>query len=271
VDWGQGLPPGAAMFFDVFRAPRAVCDPCEVLSLRLDGMDTGMTGVAFDPGSLPFEARLIRVYAMNGPMVVGSVELSPPYPPHLAFANLGSSGQDGVRIRANQGDLLDPDADGDLLIELQNALITEIALPSPPPLGPILGDRILIVIEPPAGESWPDEVEVAQFRGAGIPQFTVRERFDSKPPLCPEDINNDGDVDVNDLVAVIVAWGTSDAAADVNDDSIVDVNDLVAVITKWGPCLPPAPQKQPKAPKTPKAAAPKGSKGAAAKTGAARR
>jgi hypothetical protein len=56
------------------------------------------------------------------------------------------------------------------------------------------------------------------------------------PPACPEDVNDNGMVDVQDLVAVILAWGTSDAAADVNDTGIVDVADLVAVIVKWGPC-----------------------------------
>ena len=41
---------------------------------------------------------------------------------------------------------------------------------------------------------------------------------------------------MDDLVAVILAWGTDDPAADVNDDGTVGVDDLVAVIVGWGEC-----------------------------------
>ena len=53
---------------------------------------------------------------------------------------------------------------------------------------------------------------------------------------CPEDTNNDGVVDVQDLVKVITEWNTSNADADVNNDGIVDVLDLVAIILAWGRC-----------------------------------
>ena len=53
---------------------------------------------------------------------------------------------------------------------------------------------------------------------------------------CPEDTNGDGNVDVDDLVAVILAWGTADRCADVNGDGFVNVDDLVALILAWGPC-----------------------------------
>jgi hypothetical protein len=58
------------------------------------------------------------------------------------------------------------------------------------------------------------------------------------PPSCPGDIDGDGDVDVNDLVAVITNWGNNPANpdADVDGDGDVDVGDLVIVITNWGPC-----------------------------------
>ena len=53
------------------------------------------------------------------------------------------------------------------------------------------------------------------------------------------DINTDGHVDVNDLLAVISAWGACPAPptacpADVNHNGTVDVNDLLSVITHWG-------------------------------------
>lgn len=55
--------------------------------------------------------------------------------------------------------------------------------------------------------------------------------------LCSEDTDGNGDVNVNDALAVIAAWGPCQGcAADVNDDGVVDVNDMLAVIAAWGPC-----------------------------------
>ena len=54
---------------------------------------------------------------------------------------------------------------------------------------------------------------------------------------CPADVNGDDTVNVQDLLAVIGAWGPcAGCAADVNDDSQVNVIDLLAVINGWGPC-----------------------------------
>lgn len=56
---------------------------------------------------------------------------------------------------------------------------------------------------------------------------------------CPADINNDGLVNVTDLLAVISAWGTCTSppcAADVNGDDQINVTDLLAVISAWGAC-----------------------------------
>ena len=53
---------------------------------------------------------------------------------------------------------------------------------------------------------------------------------------CQGDVNLDLVVSVEDLVLVILAWGTADPAADVTGDGRVDVEDLVLVILDWGPC-----------------------------------
>jgi hypothetical protein len=53
---------------------------------------------------------------------------------------------------------------------------------------------------------------------------------------CPGDINDDNSVGVNDLLAVIAAWNTSDPNADIDDDGVVGVNDLLIVIGAWGVC-----------------------------------
>ena len=57
---------------------------------------------------------------------------------------------------------------------------------------------------------------------------------------CP-DTNGDGSVDVNDILAVIDAWGDcppdDDCPADVDLDGTVGVNDVLLIISEWGECL----------------------------------
>ncbi|MCI0630443.1 MAG: hypothetical protein L0Y44_07295 [Phycisphaerales bacterium] len=59
------------------------------------------------------------------------------------------------------------------------------------------------------------------------------------PAPCPADIAPDGGngaVDVNDLLAVISAWGEIGGAADLNDDGVVNIADLLLLISAWGSC-----------------------------------
>jgi hypothetical protein len=59
---------------------------------------------------------------------------------------------------------------------------------------------------------------------------------------CPSDVDHNGAVDVDDLVAVILGWGACTAPpcpADIappGGSGAVDVDDLVAVILAWGAC-----------------------------------
>jgi len=50
----------------------------------------------------------------------------------------------------------------------------------------------------------------------------------------PADINQDGSVDVIDLLIIIDQWGQTDSPADINGDGIVNVSDLLIVIANWG-------------------------------------
>jgi hypothetical protein len=57
----------------------------------------------------------------------------------------------------------------------------------------------------------------------------------------PEDTNQDGQINVQDLLLVIGAWGGCPAPpfpcpADINDDGLVNVVDLLAIIAAWGAC-----------------------------------
>ena len=55
---------------------------------------------------------------------------------------------------------------------------------------------------------------------------------------CPADVNDDGTVDVQDLAAVVLAWGPCRAPCpyDITADETVDVQDLVEVMLSWGEC-----------------------------------
>ena len=58
------------------------------------------------------------------------------------------------------------------------------------------------------------------------------------PPACAGDTNGDAVVDVQDMVNVILDWGTdgSTNGGDVTGNGTVDVEDLVAIILSFGPC-----------------------------------
>jgi len=50
------------------------------------------------------------------------------------------------------------------------------------------------------------------------------------------DIVNDGEVRVEDLLAIIGGWGTDNPLLDIDGDGTVGVADLLAVLEHWGPC-----------------------------------
>jgi hypothetical protein len=75
--------------------------------------------------------------------------------------------------------------------------------------------------------------------GPGFRNIDPDELDDDAPiePDCLADLNGDGQVDVDDLIAVILAWGPCTVClADTNDDRVIDVDDLITVILSWGLC-----------------------------------
>ena len=64
--------------------------------------------------------------------------------------------------------------------------------------------------------------------------------FEFQGNPCPADITGTGEVNVNDLLAVINAWGSCVSGqpcnADLNLDGSISVSDLLAVIDNWGAC-----------------------------------
>ena len=53
---------------------------------------------------------------------------------------------------------------------------------------------------------------------------------------CPADIDGDGTVAVNDLLAIIAGWGGVDPNLDLDGSGVVDVGDLLVIIAGWGAC-----------------------------------
>ena len=53
---------------------------------------------------------------------------------------------------------------------------------------------------------------------------------------CAGDLNGDGEVGVDDVLAVIGAFGTTDPAGDADGNGLVDVNDVLLVVGAYGPC-----------------------------------
>ena len=56
--------------------------------------------------------------------------------------------------------------------------------------------------------------------------------------VCTGDLDGSGSVDVNDVLALLVAWGDCPAPceADLNDDGLVGVDDLLELLALWGDC-----------------------------------
>ncbi|HWB19781.1 MAG TPA: hypothetical protein VG711_05735 [Phycisphaerales bacterium] len=56
---------------------------------------------------------------------------------------------------------------------------------------------------------------------------------------CPADLDCSGSVNIDDLTAVILGWGScnpSPCAGDTNGDNQVNIDDLTSVILSWGQC-----------------------------------
>ena len=55
---------------------------------------------------------------------------------------------------------------------------------------------------------------------------------------CTGDVDGSGEVDFDDVLAILEAWGPcdEDCPEDLDDDNDVDFDDLLLVLAGWGPC-----------------------------------
>jgi hypothetical protein len=65
----------------------------------------------------------------------------------------------------------------------------------------------------------------------------VGELVGARPAACDPDINDDGVVDTEDLLAILTAWGPCEGCPeDIDESGTVDTADLLAVLAGWGSC-----------------------------------
>ncbi len=55
-------------------------------------------------------------------------------------------------------------------------------------------------------------------------------------PVCSSDVTADGQVNVDDILAIVAAWGGCVCIEDINGDSTVGTDDLLLVLADWGQC-----------------------------------
>ncbi len=53
---------------------------------------------------------------------------------------------------------------------------------------------------------------------------------------CPADLDGSGDVDFEDILRVLDAWGNKGGPEDIDGSGTVDFDDLLIVLDSWGPC-----------------------------------
>ncbi len=84
------------------------------------------------------------------------------------------------------------------------------------------------------GNGIPDECDVAlgtspDSNGNGVP--------DECDPGCPWDLDDSGDVGINDFLDLLAAWGTDPGGPpDFDGNGDVGIGDFLALLANWGPC-----------------------------------
>ena len=61
--------------------------------------------------------------------------------------------------------------------------------------------------------------------------------FDHSVPACPWDLDGNGDVGIEDFLALLAAWGTDPGGPpDFDGDGDVGITDFLELFANWGPC-----------------------------------
>ena len=64
-----------------------------------------------------------------------------------------------------------------------------------------------------------------------------RDAFAVRIDMCQWDLNDSGDVGINDFLDLLAAWGPNPGhPADFNGDDIVGITDFLLLLANWGAC-----------------------------------
>lgn len=101
------------------------------------------------------------------------------------------------------------------------------------------GQWIVFDYKAPGGD---ENIYICRTDGSDLTQLTFdagsdqTARWGVSDASCPADLNDDGKVDISDIVIVLDHWGQNYVPADINGDGVVNIDDLFAVLAAWGPC-----------------------------------
>ncbi len=261
-DTPGGIDPGQVNEDKDAFVPLAITLPGEggIVVLDNDGNGGFSMGETYPAGENPLQVRMASLDGLattpNDLVVLNrddgtiSILLDLGNAQYLPAANL-SVGQNPDSI-----DLADLDADGDqdivlvaidsvtgqsTVLLLRNDFVptgqlvfapaTSVDLPEDTiPL--LVGDGIVDL------DIYPDLVTIngggAGFRSGSLPSFSTARNGLCGLSDCAGDLDADGLVGIDDLLALLDGFGTSDG--DVDCDGISDINDLLVLIGNWGPC-----------------------------------
>jgi hypothetical protein len=76
-------------------------------------------------------------------------------------------------------------------------------------------------------------VATMEYGSAGFNGFAV---LPHSSCTCPADLNEDGEVGVNDFLALLSAWGASGVPEDIDGDGTVGITDFLELLAAWGAC-----------------------------------
>ncbi|MBG84254.1 MAG: hypothetical protein CMJ40_06890 [Phycisphaerae bacterium] len=77
----------------------------------------------------------------------------------------------------------------------------------------------------------PDPIEIAEGMDSDIDEDGVPDSCQ-----CRADLNENGSVDIDDLVQLLGVFGYANTSSDLNDDGQVDLMDLLILLDRWGQC-----------------------------------
>ncbi len=244
IDGGLAYGPDNVLFFTTYsnntvgQILPGSTEPDKIIALADLGV-LGSTGTLnFPPAGFPGEGRLkIATYtgsrwydttitpdgkgtfdiaAMKDHIVIGNG------PEGIAFVSAGSPNfeNDSVLISEYSGGRVasyEVDANGDPILDTRRVLVTGLSGAEGATVDPLTNDFLF--------STFGGGNRVLVVRGFEIPGNAA-------------DLNNDGVVDVSDLLILLSAWGTcadpGNCPADINGDCQVDVSDLLLLLSNWG-------------------------------------